>query len=94
MREKWEKDYFLFVYQAQEREKRGCRERSSDFSLRSTELGWFSCVEPRLIVGVLVEGNAWTPKIGVFVEDLSGKFGRQWISSFRVLEKICLRSKR
>ena len=29
-------------------EKRGCRERSSDFSLRSTELGWSSRIEPRL----------------------------------------------
>ena len=54
----------------------GCRERSSDFSLRSTELEWSSCVGPRLKVGVLVEGNVWTPKSRVFIIDTSEKFGR------------------
>ena len=34
----------------QERENRGCEERSYDFSLRSTELGWSSRVGPRLKV--------------------------------------------
>ena len=57
------------------REKRGCRERSSDFSLRSMELGWSSHVEPRPKFGVLFKGNGWTPKLGVFVGDSSGKFG-------------------
>ena len=60
----------------QEREKRGFIERSYDFSLRSTELRWSSRAEPRIKVEVLVEGNAWTPKPGVFVRDSSGKFGR------------------
>ena len=77
----------------QERENRGCEERSSDFSLRSTELGWSSRVGPRLKVGVLVESNAWTPKPGVFVGDSSGKFGRSWVLSFQVFEKLRLRSK-
>ena len=53
---------FLHGLHAQEREKRGCRERSSYFPLRSTELGWSSRIGSRLKVGVLVEGNAWTPK--------------------------------
>ena len=74
--------------------RRGCRERSSDFSLRSAELQWSSRVGPRLKVEVLVEGNAWTLKSGVFVGDMSGKFGRLWVSSFRVFEKLRLRSKR
>ena len=77
-----------------EREKREKEERGSTFSLRSTELGWMSRVEPRLKVEVLVKGNSWTPKSGVFVEDTSGKFGKSWVSSFRVFEKLRLRSKR
>ena len=94
MRAKWKKSHFFLVFHVQEREKRGCRERRSDFSLRSTELGWSSNVGPRLKVGVLVEGNVWTPKSGVFVEDTSGKFKRLWVSSFRVFKKLLLRSQR
>ena len=85
---------FFWSFTHKGREKRGCGERSSDFSLRSTELGWSSCVGPRLKVGVLVEGNAWTPKPGVFVGDSNGKFRRPWVSSFRVFKKLHLRSKR
>ena len=48
--------------------------RSSDFSLRFMELGWSSHVGPRLKAGVLIEGNAWTPKSGVFVGDSSEEF--------------------
>ena len=61
MRPKWEKAHFFLVFHAQGREKRGCRERSSNFSLRSMELGWSSRIRTRLKVGVLIEGNAWTP---------------------------------
>ena len=68
-------------------EKRRCRERSYDLSLRSTELRWSSCVGPRIKVRVLIEGNAWTPKPGVFIGDLSGKFRRPWVLSFRGLRK-------
>ena len=50
-------------------------ERGSTFSLRSMELEWLSHVGPRLKVGVLVEGNVWTLKSRIFVEDSSGKFG-------------------
>ena len=75
-------------------EKRRCRERNFDLSLKSMEFGWLSRFEPRLKVGVLVEGNAWTPKPGVFVKDSSRKFGRSWVLSFRVFEKLCLPSKR
>ena len=39
------------------REKRGCRERNYDFSLRSTELGWSSHVKPKLKVRVLVKAT-------------------------------------
>ena len=53
-----------------------------------------SRVGPRLKVGVLVEGNAWTLKPGVSIGDSRGKFGRPWVSSFRVFEKLRLRSKR
>ena len=60
--------------------RRKVRERSSDFSLRSTKLGLSSLVGPRLKVGVLVEGNAWTPKSRIFVEDSSGSSGKLWVS--------------
>ena len=70
------KSHFFLVFHGQEREKRECKERSSNFSLRSTELEWPSRVGPRLKVGVLVKGNVWTPKSGVSVGDTSGKFGR------------------
>ena len=36
-------------------------ERSSTFSLRFTAIGGSVFVGPRLKVGVLVEGNTWTP---------------------------------
>ena len=89
------KSSFFFLQNVRAREeKRECRERSSNFSLRSTELEWSSRVGLRLKVGVLIEGNVWTPKPGVFVIDLSGKFGRLWVSSFRVFEKLLFRSKR
>ena len=66
----------------QEREKRGCRERSSDFSLRSMELGWLSRVGPRFKVGVLFEGNTRKPKPEFVVRDSSGKFRRPWFRAF------------
>ena len=56
------KSPLLLGFHAHEREKRGCIERSFDFSLRFMELGWSSRVGPKLKVGVLVKGNAWTPK--------------------------------
>ena len=58
--------------------RRGKREgkRSSNFSLRSIELEWSSCIGPRFKFRVLVEGNAWTPKSGVFVGDSSEEFGK------------------
>ena len=87
--------FFFFLQNVRVREeKRGCRERSSHFSLRSTELEWSSRIGPRLKVEVLVEGNAWTPKPRVFVRDSIEKFGRPWVSSFRVFKKLRLHSKR
>ena len=60
--------------------RRKVRERSSEFSLRSTELKF----------GVLVEGNEWTPKSRIFVEDSSGSLGRPWVrdsKKFRLCSK-------
>ena len=88
------KSPFFWSFVHKRRENRGCRERSSDFSLRSTELRWSSRVEPRLKVGVLVEGKALTPKSRIFVEDSSEKFGRLWVSSFQVFGRFRLCSKR
>ena len=46
----------------------------------------------RLKVGVLVEGNVWTPKSRIFVEDSSGSLGRSWVSGLRDSKKFRLRS--
>ena len=40
-------------------EKRGCKERSFNFSLQSTKIGWLSSDGPRFKVGVLGEGYTW-----------------------------------
>ena len=69
-------------------------ERSSTFSLRFTAIDDFVSVEPRLKVGVLVKGNAWTSKSRIFIEDSSGSSGRPWVSGLRDSKKFCLRSKR
>ena len=52
------KTFFFFLQNMRVREKkRGCRDRISDFSLRSTKLGWLSCIGPRLKVGILVRAT-------------------------------------
>ena len=67
--------------------RRKSSERSSTFSLRFTAIGGSVFVGPRLKVGVLVEGNAWTPKSRIFVEDSSGSSGRPWARSLG-LQKV------
>ena len=69
-------------------------EISSTFSLRFTAIGGSVFVGPRLKVGVLVEGNTWTPKLRIFVEDSSGSSGRPWVSGLRDTKKFCLHFKR
>ena len=63
--------------------RRKSSERSSTFSLRFTVIGSSVSVGPRLKVRVLVEGNAWTPKSRIFVEDPSGSSGRSWSSGLQ-----------
>ena len=46
--------------------RRKVRERNSDFSLRSMELGWSSRIRPRIKVGVLGEGYTWIPETPSF----------------------------
>ena len=55
--------------------RRKVRERNSDFSLRSTELGWSSRVGPRLKVGILGEGYVWIPKTPSFAKVSRRRFG-------------------
>ena len=69
-------------------------ERSSTLSLRFTAIGGSVSVRLKLKIGVLVEGNAWTPKSRIFVEDSSESSGRLWVSSLRDSKKFHLRSKR
>ena len=47
-------------------------ERSSTFSLRFMVIGGSVSIRPRLKVRVLVDGNAWTSKSRILVEDSSG----------------------
>ena len=49
-------------------EKKGCRERSSNFSLRSTEIGRSFSDGPRFKVGVLGKGYAWILETSSFTE--------------------------
>ena len=71
--------------------RRKSSERSSTFSLIFTVVGGLVSIEPRLKVGVLVEGNAWTPKSRIFVEDSSKSSGRPWVSGLRDSKKFHLR---
>ena len=74
--------------------RRKVSERSSTFSLRFTAIGGSVFVGPRLKVGVLIKGNAWTSKSRIFVKDLSGSSGRPWVSGLRDSKKFRLLSKR
>ena len=57
-------------------EKRGCRERSSNFSLRSTKIGWSSSDGLRFKVEVLCEGYAWILETSSFAKVLRRRFGK------------------
>ena len=49
---------------------------NSNFSLRSTEIGWSEFVGPRTKVYLLDKGYAWVPKTRDFAKDSSEKFGK------------------
>ena len=55
--------------------RRKVRERNSEFSLRSMELGWSSSVGPRIKVGVLGEGYVWIPEPSSFSKVSRRRFG-------------------
>ena len=74
--------------------RRKSSERSSTLSLRFMVIDGSVSIGPRLKVGVLVEGNAWTPKSRIFVNDSSGSSGRPWVLGLRDSKKFHLRSKR
>ena len=75
-REKREKSSFLGWYPTVRKEKKGCRERSSNFSLRSMKIGWSSSDGPRFKVEVLSEGYAWIPETSSFSKVSRGRFGK------------------
>ena len=54
---------------------------SSNFSLRSKEIGWSEFIGPRAKVHLLDEGYAWVLKTRDFVEDSSEEFGKLKVSS-------------
>ena len=64
-------------------EKRECRERSSNFSLRSTKIRWSSSDRPRFKVGVLGEGYEWIPETPSFAKVSCGRFGKSKASGLR-----------
>ena len=68
--------FFCCWYPAVREEKRECRERSSNFSLRSTKIGWSSFNGPRFKVRVLGEGCVWIPETPSFAKVLRGRFGK------------------
>ena len=74
--------------------RRKASKRNSTFSLRFTAIGDSVSIWPRLKVGVLIEGNAWTPKSRIFIEDSSRSSGRPWVSGLRDCKNFRLRSKR
>ena len=51
-------------------------ERSSNFSLRSTKIGWSSSDGPRFKVEVLGEGFEWIPETPSFAKVSRGRFGK------------------
>ena len=71
-----EKEIFLGLYPTVREEKRGCRKRSSNFSLRSMNIEWSSSNGPRFKVGVLGEGYAWIPETPSFAKVPGGRLGK------------------
>ena len=79
------------------REKRWCRETSSNSSLRSTEIGWSSSNGPRFKVGVLGKGYAWMLETLSFAKVSSGRFGKSKASglgSVRELPRVITHASR
>ena len=81
MRWKKEPEYPIFQVLCEKRRESGVR--SSNFSLRSIELGYLVFVRPRTKVHLRDESSVWVPKTKDFVEDSSKEFGRSWVSSLR-----------
>ena len=75
------KAHFWGWYPAMREEKRECRERSSNFSLRSMKIGWSSSDRPRFKVGVLGKGYAWILETPSFAKVSLGRFGESKASS-------------
>ena len=69
-------DFFFFgLVSGSGEEKRGCKERSSNFSLRSTKIGWSSSDRLRFKVRVLGKGYTWIPETPRF--DAEGSESRK-----------------
>ena len=63
-----------------EKEREMREERSSNFSLRSTEIGGSIFVGPRTKDHLLDKGYVWVPKTRDFAEDSSEEFGKSRVS--------------
>ena len=76
-------------------EKRGCREKNFNFSLRSMEIRWSSSDGQRFKVGVLGEGYTWIPKTPGFARKVREvksfgfrKCSRNFIGSLLTLQEV------
>ena len=67
--------------EGEKKEKRERRESSSNFSLRSMEIGGSVFIRPRTKDHLLNKGYLWVPKTRDFVEDSSEEFGKSRVSS-------------
>ena len=68
------------VHERVRERRRESRERSSNFSLRSMELGCSVFVGPRTKGHLCHESYAWVPKTKDFTEDSIEEYGRSWVS--------------
>ena len=71
-------------------EKRGCKERRSNFSLQSMEIGWSSSDGPRFKVEVLDEDYVWIAETPSLAKVSRGRFGMSKASSSRSVCKTSL----
>ena len=70
-------DFSCWRENVREREREG---KSSNFSLRSTEISWSEFVGIKMKVHLLDKGYTWVPKTQDFSEDLSKEFRKSNVS--------------
>ena len=90
MREKKREKLSFGLVLVRREKKRGCRERSFNFSLRFTKIMWSSSDGPRFKVGVLDEGYAWIPETPSFTKVSRRRFGKSETSGLGSVRETSL----